>query len=186
MTLRILIRALRILGTVVSTVAVMALAAMMFATTSGRYRPITVLTGSMRPTMPEGSVMVQVPIPVNQVQVGDVITYRIPVEDHRVISHRVVEIVSRSPEFVVITKGDANPAPDTWRAALLGETSWKTVYTVPNAGYVIQALHSPLARQLSFLLAPVMLALLWLRDIWHPRTKKTAGPAQPLPASAAP
>ncbi|MEW6473982.1 MAG: signal peptidase I [Actinomycetota bacterium] len=78
---------------------------------TGRYRTLTVLSGSMRPTMPEGSVAIVIPVPPAEIRPGDVITYNIPVGDRRVVTHRVVEIVEGGDHPVVRTQGDANAAP---------------------------------------------------------------------------
>lgn len=133
---------------------------------TGRYRTMTVLTGSMNPTYPPGSVIVQTPVPVRDVRVGDVITYRIPVEDHRVVTHRIVEIVEGGQHPTVITKGDGNPAPDTWTAKLESDMTWRTRAGVPGLGHVLQALRSPAVRSLALFGLPFLLALLWLKDIW--------------------
>ena len=56
------------------------------------YRTATMLTGSMAPGIVPGDVVVTVPRPASEVAVGDVISYRIPIEDHRVETHRVIEV----------------------------------------------------------------------------------------------
>ena len=60
---------------------------------TGRYRTLTVLTASMRPTFAPGAVVISVPEPIDRIAAGDVITYAIPVDDHRVVTHRVVEVL---------------------------------------------------------------------------------------------
>lgn len=131
---------------------------------TGRYRTMTVLTASMRPTHPAGSVIVASPIPSSEVRVGDVITYRIPVEDRRIVTHRVVEVVEPG---VVRTKGDANNAPDAWTARLTGGTTWKVRGGIPALGFALGALQNRTARAGSLMLAPMALAFVWLRDIWR-------------------
>ena len=66
---------------------------------TGLYRTVTVLSGSMRPHIPAGAVLVETPMPGRDPRVGQVVTYAIPVDDHRIVTHRVVGIVSggRSP-----------------------------------------------------------------------------------------
>ncbi len=49
------------------------------------------------------------------------ITYRIPAEDRRIVTHRIVEIEVAGERPVVVTKGDANRNPDPWVAHLKGE-----------------------------------------------------------------
>ena len=70
-----------------------ALAALVFVglgPATGAYRLATVLSGSMAPGMPVGSVAVLVPEPPAAVRVGDVITLQAPTPDRHVVTHRVV------------------------------------------------------------------------------------------------
>ena len=136
---------------------------------TGRYRTMTVLTDSMRPTMPAGSIAVQTPMPVSDVEVGDVITYRIPVEDQRIVTHRVVEIVEAGPKPVVVTQGDAVEKPDPWSARLEGPVVWRTEVGVPYVGYGLHFLREPILRYVLVLGVPLLLTLTWLVEIWRPK-----------------
>lgn len=94
---------------------------------------LTVLSGSMEPTLPVGSVVVVRPRPPAEIAVGDVITFlaRDPASDAtRVVTHRVVEVLP-GPEFR--TRGDANPDPDPGlvAAADVRGVRW---YSVPWVG----------------------------------------------------
>ena len=135
---------------------------------TGKYRTMTVLSNSMRPTYPTGSVVFVKPIKRSDVRVGDAITYRIPVEDRRIVTHRVVEIVERGEAPVVRTKGDGVNQPDPWLAQLKTDPAWKVFFGVPYLGYVLHALRSTAAiRQALLYAVPVLLALVWLVDIWR-------------------
>ncbi len=173
----------QLLGLALGALAVLALLALGFGPRLVGYRTVTVLTASMRPSMPEGSLIVQTPVPLQRVGVGDVITYRIPVDDRRVVTHRVVEVVVAGARPVVRTKGDANAGPDPWVARLEGTHTWKVRFAVPKAGYAVQALRHPLARRLTMLVVPALLAVVWLRDIWAPRADRH--PPRPVRAGAA-
>ena len=82
---------------------------------TGWYRPVTVLSGSMRPAFAPGDMVVVTPEPVSTVRVGQVISYRIPVGDHHVQSHRVIAVLRRDGRVSVRTKGDANATGDAPR-----------------------------------------------------------------------
>jgi signal peptidase I len=118
--------------------------------------------------MPEGSVVMIRPVPPAQLRVDDVITYRIPVEDRRIVTHRIVEIVEPGSEPVVRTQGDANNAPDPWVARLRGDQAWRVRLSVPKLGYVVAALRQPAARRLTVLAAPALFALVSVVRIWVP------------------
>lgn len=185
MRTRFLKRLGRLLGLAVGAFAVLALLSLGIGPKLGGYRVMTVLTASMRPSMAEGSLIVQDPVPLDRVEVGDVITYRIPIEDRRIVTHRVVEVVMAGDHPVVRTKGDANAAPDPWLARLEGDRAWRVRLAVPKAGYAVQALRQPLAQRLALLGVPFVLALVWLRDIWAPRDRRRSpsSGAAPLPSA---
>ncbi|HEV7535930.1 MAG TPA: signal peptidase I, partial [Acidimicrobiia bacterium] len=152
---------------------------------TGTYRLATVLSGSMAPGMPVGSVAVLVPEPPAAVRVGDVITFQAPTPDHAVVTHRVVEVVEGGLQPVVRTKGDANRSPDPWTARLQGNRAWRRVAVVPFAGTAIRFLRSPTVHHLSVHIAPALLLLCMLGAIWFPGRKRPAAPA-PVPAPWAP
>jgi signal peptidase I len=134
---------------------------------TGRYRTMTVLSNSMRPTYPTGSVVFVKPIKRSEVKVGDAITYRIPVEDRRIVTHRVVEIVQPGESPVVRTRGDGVSQPDPWLAELKTDPAWKVFAGVPYLGYILHALRTSALRQLLLYGVPVLLSLVWLADIWR-------------------
>jgi signal peptidase len=130
------------------------------------YRTLTVLTGSMRPAMPPGSVLVATREPIGDLRVGQVLVYQIPVLDHRVVSHRVVDITRTASGVVVQTKGDANNGPDPWRARITDATVWHATVAVPYLGAGIRALRSPAMHRMVLFALPALLAIVWLADIW--------------------
>lgn len=176
--LRLLTTTGRLLAAGLAASALLLLLAVGIGPRTGGYQFVTVLTGSMRPDMPEGSVVLSTPVAVDRVAVGDVITYRIPVEDRRVVTHRVVEVVEPG---VVRTKGDGNKDPDTWIAKLKGQKVWQARMTVPGAGHALERLREGDTRRLLVWAVPFVLAFLWLRDIWgtHEKAPATASPMRP-------
>ncbi|MDR2903938.1 MAG: signal peptidase I [Clostridiales bacterium] len=106
----------------------------------GPYRLLTVLTGSMEPTIPVGSLIVTREIGEETIEVDDIITYR-PVDDSAVlVTHRVVAV--RPEDGLFTTKGDANNQPDrnpVERDAIVG----KTVFTIPMLGIMLNFLRTP-------------------------------------------
>lgn len=165
------------LGLAAVALSVLLLVGLALGPRTGIYRTVTVLTSSMRPSMPEGSVILQTPVDPGKVRVGDVITYRIPVEDHRVVTHRVVQLLERGRHPVVRTKGDAVGSVDPWVARLTGEKVWRVRASVPKLGYALEALRRPEARRVTLVVVPLLLALVWLRDIWRPRSEGDGEPA---------
>jgi len=90
----------------------------------GMYRTLTVLTASMKPTFSPGDVVVVRPEPIQDLKVGQVISYRVPVGVRQVETHRVVKILrgAGTTTPVIQTKGDNNTVADPWTAQLNGTT----------------------------------------------------------------
>jgi signal peptidase I len=133
------------------------------------YRTMTMLTSSMSPTIDPGDVTVVTPIAISEVTEGMVITYHKPIEDHSVVTHRVVSVETGPDGSVQVqTKGDANPATDPWTATLEGDTAYQLRAVIPGLGHVIQALRAPVVAQLLLYGAPALLAGWLLLTIWRP------------------
>lgn len=100
--------------------------------------PYTVLTGSMEPSLPPGTLLIVRPVEQEQIQLGSVITYQLRSGQPGVVTHRVVgSSVSGNGERTFITQGDANSSPDAEpvRAAQVRGEVW---YAVPYAGWIAQ------------------------------------------------
>lgn len=98
--------------------------------------PYTILTGSMRPTMPPGTLVVVEPVDIGELRVGDVITYQLESGKAPVVTHRVVSVSSTlDGERTVTTRGDANTAPDA-APVTAAQVRGKVGYTVPYLGHV--------------------------------------------------
>ena len=99
---------------------------------------VIVLTGSMEPDLPVGSVAFVSKTGATNVETGDVITFYRPGQAKEVlITHRVVDTVSRSSGPVYFTRGDRNDTVDDWEvpaSLVVGEVG--TV--VPYVGYVTE------------------------------------------------
>ena len=130
------------------------------------YKPVAVYSGSMRPTLPVGSLAVDRVVPARHVRVGDVITFDDPYVKGRLVTHRVVQIVPTKNGLAYRTKGDANASRDPW-AIRLHDNVGRVAFTVPVAGYALWYLHTREAR--AVLLTGFVLFMLvgFLRRIWR-------------------
>ena len=124
---------------IVLTVAVLAVAVVIPKVAGAT--PYTVLTGSMRPTMPPGAMVVVRPVDQSQVTVGDVVTYLPRSGSAEVVTHRVVATgIDATGRPVFMTKGDANDAVDP--APVHGyQLVGKRWYTMPYLGYLTRLLN---------------------------------------------
>lgn len=150
------------------------------------YRTATMLTGSMEPGISPGDVVVTVPKPAADLQVGDVISYRIPVEDHRIETHRVTKVMHKADGTIaIITKGDANSDNDPWTAVLADDTVWETTTVIPKLGSAIRVLRSPAVQHGFFWISLVGLIYLGMSLIWGSGQDDEEPTTDAAPAEAA-
>jgi signal peptidase I len=175
---RRLLRGLNWAANLLVTVAMLAFAGLALGPQFLGYRTQTMLTASMAPAIEPGDVVVAGPVPAADLSVGDVISYHIPIGDHRVESHRVVSIAP-APHggLLVRTKGDANAAPDPWTALIDADTVLRMHAVVPKVGTVIRVLRLPLVIQFLHYGAPAILAVLVLLSIWSRQGTDASAPA---------
>lgn len=101
----------------------------------------SVLTGSMRPSFAPGDAVITRPIPVRSVRPGMVILAT-PEGQTTPFAHRVVAVERAGGHVLVQTRGDANPAPDSWRDVYAPtSTVSEVVGTVPKLGFLLEAVH---------------------------------------------
>lgn len=124
------------------------------------WRVDAVLSGSMEPTLKVGSVEITKPFDPNNIQVGDIITFRSPRNPQLVVSHRVVAITDQG----FITKGDANRDNDQLVVPPQNVVG-KVVLHVPYVGYVIWALRTPLGFILALVVPATWLVILEIMNI---------------------
>lgn len=102
--------------------------------------PYTVLTGSMEPGLPPGTLVVVRPVEPEDIAVGDVITFQLESGKPTVATHRVVAVGTRlDGEQVFTTQGDANGAPDRNPVRMV-QVQGRLWYSVPYLGHLNSAL----------------------------------------------
>jgi signal peptidase len=145
----------------------------------GGATPYTVLTGSMRPTMPPGTMVVARPRPADQVRVGDVVTYQLRSGEPEVVTHRVVAVgLDGGGHRIFRTQGDANDVPDAdWvRPVQIKGVRW---YAVPRLGRVTNLLNGSERQAALTLVVSGLLAyaLFMFGSDW--RERRRGRPARP-------
>ena len=98
--------------------------------------PYVVLTGSMEPQMPPGTLVVVKPVDADEITTGTVLTYQIESGKPTVVTHRVTSVgVDGKGELRFGTRGDANREPDK-RQVIPAQIKGERWYYVPYLGYV--------------------------------------------------
>ena len=97
--------------------------------------PLTVLTSSMEPRLPPGTLIVVRPVATDDIRVGDVVTYQIQSGVPGVISHRVIAInLAADGGRTFILKGDNNSVADT-DPVIPAQVQGRLWYSVPYVGF---------------------------------------------------
>jgi signal peptidase I len=120
---------------------------------------LTVLTGSMEPTINPGALIIVKPVAPEDIEVGSIITYRPASEQDILITHRVVRQESGAAGTTWVTRGDANGADD--EPIVYEQVRGKVLFSLPYLGYVRQALTSQGPWLLIGVALIMVLALLW-------------------------
>jgi signal peptidase len=134
-------------------------------------RPHTVLTGSMEPTIAAGDVVIDERISPTAAEVGDVVTFRDPEDQSRLITHRVRSIRRAGSHLWFVTQGDANNTTERWRIGDDGELG-RVAYTVPWVGHAAVLTHTRLGLGLLLIVPLLLLGLDELARIWRPARKQ--------------
>lgn len=105
------------------------------------YKYLVVLTGSMAGEKPDcfdaGSLVIIKECDVSEYNVGDIITFQ--TGSDITTTHRIIE--EKNGTF--ITKGDSNNIADT-SPVTPDKIEGKVIYAIPNIGYIMQFIRSPI------------------------------------------
>jgi signal peptidase len=128
--------ALQVVAWLIAAVMIVLILALVVVPRVVGAQPYTVTTGSMRPTMPPGTVVVVRSTEFARIHVGDVITYQLKSGEPEVVTHRVVSVdVAADGTVGLKTRGDDNPSADILpvHEKQVRGVVW---YWVPLVGYV--------------------------------------------------
>ncbi|MDR0837979.1 MAG: signal peptidase I [Propionibacteriaceae bacterium] len=135
-------RAFRVIQTIALTITAIIGAASIAAVgvaVATDMKPVVVISGSMEPELPVGSLVLGRPVPASELKPGDVVTLERP-HDRSFVTHRIVSVAPTADGVSLVLKGDANKQNDP------------EAYTVNQANLVVA--HVPYAGT----------ALLWMRS----------------------
>ncbi len=131
-----------------------------------------VLTGSMRPTIDPGDVVIVLPESPQAVAAGQILAFHPPGESITV-THRVWSVEHRGTRVIVRTKGDANNSVDPWRARIVGNAAWRVVAVIPKIGYPALWIRTSLVRYLAAGVAGIIAIWLGFEYIWREEKRRT-------------
>jgi signal peptidase len=176
--------AARFLRTVASwalPAAGLGLAAMMIVPAAVGLQRYVITGDSMSGTYDRGSILYSQEVPVDELEVGDVITYEPPRSEgiDGLVTHRIVSIDNLRRGLVFRTKGDANAKADPWRFDLEGPTQARAEFDMPFVGYAFAALGIREVRMALIGLPALLIALALLVRLWRDAGEEARRRAEP-------
>ena len=96
------------------------------------YRPLIVLSGSMEPAYPVGSMIYYKSVSYDSISVGDAITFKLG--ERGLATHRVVQ--KNDPDQSFVTKGDNNEAQDVNPVSYDDVAGRISGIAIPYAGFL--------------------------------------------------
>ncbi len=153
--------------TTIILIVLAVLAALLILPTLFGFKSLAVLSGSMEPKYPVGSIVYAKEIEPAQLQVGDVVSYSIGGET--LVTHRVSQILPEEQQ--IITKGDANETEDlnpVDYTSIVG----KVRFHVPYLGYVSIYAKTPIGIIVICGILIIMILLIFLPEIFDETHKQ--------------
>ncbi len=154
------------------------------------FHVLVVRSGSMRPTLGVGDVVVVESVPPARIRAGEIVTFSDHTRAGALVTHRVVKIADPCPrrpgqprgtarggaDVCFVTKGDANHAPERWSVPATG-TVGRYAASVPGLGRLLAYLGGREVRVALVILLMAALLVGGLRRIWRdPAPPATAAP----------
>jgi len=141
----------------VSIILGLIVAALAFVFFSPDYSLYVVRSGSMEPAFNVGDVVISGPLSSGGIKPGVIITYQI---GKTLITHRVLSVDGNT----LITKGDANKAPDP-SPVLLSQVQSLYLFRIPYIGYAAGFVRTRLGWFLAIILPSLVLVGFIVKDI---------------------
>ena len=146
-------------------------------------RPVVVISGSMEPKLPVGSMVFYRTVPAAQVAVGDIVT--VPRTDGAtgLITHRVTQATTKDGVTTLRLKGDANTTEDPLPYVVTSVGAF--VGRIPVAGTIALAARTPLgiaavATYVAALIAVIVFGRRRPKPEKRPTGLRRAGTAAPV------
>lgn len=180
-------RALGVLGGLVTAVIGSAVIAVVVLSALGVTRFVPVLSNSMAPGMPVGSLAITAPTPRAEVTTGDVVVFTAPSGPRVRVIHRVTHVFGpedaerldgwSDDRLAIQTKGDDNPSEDPWIVTIGDDAVWERTSVVPFLGWPFVWLGDPITRMIAFAFVGATGTIWLLTVIWRRPPRTTGGPA---------
>lgn len=141
-----------------------------FALENGSWTVNPVVSGSMRPGLSVGGVVISERVPADSLVDRDVILFRSPNDASEQVVHRIIRIVKNSSgQLFINTQGDANTARDPWTLSIRGGYAFRARWSIPLLGYVAVAFQNN--RGIAIIAAGVVLLAIGITSVIRSRRR---------------
>ena len=137
------------------TIAVIAVILVWGSTGLLGFQPTVIASGSMRPTLDVGDMVIVLSTPAKTIKIGDIIQYQTAQEP---TIHRVIDKYEAGGTTWFVTQGDANNAPDD--PVNERQVMGKVVLTIPKLGWISIYLKEFAANTYTFITATLPNAII--------------------------
>jgi signal peptidase len=138
-------RTIRLLGNVMLWIgALLGVAAggVWVANQFGVVQPLIVISGSMEPNIGTGDLLIARPVPVDTVEVGDVLTLHSELTG-KLVTHRVTQVTANNDDtWQIEMQGDANDEPDL-ESYVVDHDVLTPMVQIPGAGTAVSKVMEP-------------------------------------------
>lgn len=130
---------------------------------TGSEKAFIVLSGSMTPLMLPGDIIVVKSVDLNELTVGDILTFRDPGgKPNTYVTHRIIAL-KKDKELIFKTKGDANNAEDKFNVTA-SKAVGQMVFVIPFVGYLPEIIKN---KNIFFLMVILPASLIVIGEIWN-------------------
>ena len=157
------IKVLELVGTFMLVIVVLLVGFMFIGPIFG-WETHPILSGSMEPALKVGEVILTKPVKLEEIEIGDIITFR---TGEQTVTHRVVNIIEIDEKPYFQTKGDANEEPDSNLVSSEGEEIRKVVFHILYLGFAAQFMKNKWVFLLLIGIPALILIGMFGRDFWE-------------------
>ena len=145
---------------------------------SRQWQITPILTGSMVPDLPIGSVAISEREPLSSLTLGQIALLHPPIDPSVTYVHKIVWLKQTSSGTEIRTRGVANPTVDPWTVRVESPSVYVVKHDVPLIGYASTWLRSAKGRALALLAAGLLsiaLVASFIRDEFKKRRSQDLG-----------
>ena len=160
------------IGTTVLVVAIVICVILLAGVRLVGLKPYAVLSGSMEPEYPVGSLLYVKNVDTDKLKVGDDITFML--DKDTLATHRIVKVIHDEEDASVVrfrTKGIANEYEDG-NLVHSKNVVGKPVFDIPYLGYVSSYIQNPPGLYIAIAGGIIILTLAFLPDLFKDKPKK--------------